>query len=65
MITVTDASCRNCNHIHWMTINALADPISVEGCAAPACKCSKNEFAPDDNLEYLEWIDSKKNANTK
>ena len=64
MITVTDNGCRNCNHMHWLVID-LANPTYVGDCAAPACKCSKNEFAPDDNLEYLEWIDSKKNANTK
>lgn len=63
MITVTDNGCRNCNHIHWMIIDTLGNTSSIGGCTAPACKCSKDTFAPDDNLEYLEWMNEKRSLN--
>lgn len=47
--------CRKCNHLHWFIIDNLGEIIVPQGCAKPGCKCQKENFAPDDNLEYLEY----------
>jgi phospholipase C len=50
--------CRNCNHAHLAEQPGCIDQ---EGWNTIFVVCKCTEYLPKDNLEYLEYLDKKKN----
>ena len=51
--------CRNCSHAHMEGQQGCIDAI---GGMVYFTTCTCQEYIPTDNLEYLEWLDKKKNG---
>jgi hypothetical protein len=58
-VTIDIKRCRNCNHAHLAEQTGCID---LEGWNTVFVVCSCKEQVPSDNLEYLEWLDKKKNG---
>ena len=56
-VTIDIKRCRNCNHAHLAEQTGCIDQ---EGWNTIYVVCPCKEYLPKDNLEYLEYLDKKK-----
>ena len=56
-VTIDIKRCRNCNHAHLAEQTGCIDQ---EGWNTIFVTCPCKEYVPSDNLEYLEYLDKKK-----
>lgn len=65
LICQSHASCRVCKHLHLSQINKTKPKESYDYCVENYAiqshvPCNCKEYVPEDNLEYLEWLNDKK-----
>jgi len=59
-VTVDIKRCRNCNHAHLAEQPGCIDQDGWNTVFVAHCPCK--EYLPKDNLEYLEYLDKKKES---
>lgn len=58
----SNSPCRNCNHYHTKSIGdeMILSCVHYPPFEMANCLCDYKDYAPSDNLEFLEWCVEKK-----